>query len=209
MKKKLALMIVALVLVTVAVIGGAMAAFETGGVKANEVIELQDVGVALAATPFGASSDTTEPLVVMPGQVMELPDYYVVNEPGNGNNYSLYCRVTIDKQFVDDEELDASMIELLVSAESMNDWILFSDPDDTEQVIYYYRKPLEIGEKTSTFLSGVKFSEKMDNAYTDTKAVINLTIDAVQAPAASSSIPAEWGVYPTFAEDGTILTIEE
>ena len=38
---------------------------------------------------------------------------------------------------------------------------------------------------------------------------IDFSADAVQTIAAADSIPSEWGVYPTIAEDGTITSIEE
>lgn len=69
--------------------------------------------------------------------------------------------------------------------------------------------PLEKGETSDEFLSGIKLDPSMGNEYSGRGFKIESTVDAVQRDNAGSAIAAEWGVFPEFGTDGSITYISE
>jgi hypothetical protein len=71
----------------------------------------------------------------------------------------------------------------------------------------YYKKPLAPGETSSAFFSNIRFSENMDNNYTDTAYHVEVTVTGVQANNAENAIASELGVFAEFDGDGNITSI--
>lgn len=223
MKKKIILMSVAAVLAMTAIVGGTLAGFNTQSEQGKTDITTKALGIELNSGSFTLDEDTLVSDACMPGSEVEMP-YYVTNNVADG--YELYTRVTIYKYWEDMENaaLEASKIslytkdaagnavELAVDEETgeavrVGDW--FIQYADDEQIILYYAQPLTAGENTTNVLDFLVIDEKVGNAYTNQKVVLDVEVDAVQTIAAESSIPSEWGVYPSFDENGNIVAIAE
>lgn len=215
MKKKLILMCVAGALAMTAIIGGTLAGFNTSTEsKGVTNITVKALGIEMMGTNVeDANTEEVSGVKGTPGGDMTLQQS-VQNNVSEG--YTLYTRVTIDKKW-DNTSLDASKIRLyvgsgenkveLLAGTVINDWIVWYS--DAEQVIMYYTKPLAAGMTSTDFINSVSFEADMDNTYADANASITFSADAVQEIAAADAMPSEWGVYPTFGENGAITSIEE
>lgn len=214
MKKRMMLLGLAVLLVGTVVIGGTFAGFNTETTQQATAqittkslsIKLLDTTIEERDTPLAGSLVTLKDEDgVMPGDV--LPVSRCIE---NDADYDLYTRATIYKRW-NQENLDASKIQLVLGSEE--EWIVWHE--DAEQVILYCRRPLhgitESGatDVTGELLSAVQISSDIDNSYAGADIILEFEIDAVQKLAADAAIPAEWGVYPTFDEDGYIVKIAE
>ena len=214
MKKRVMLLCLAVLLVGTAVIGGTLAGFhtETGQQATAQIttkslsIKLLDTTIEEQDTPLADSLVTLkDENGVMPGDVIAVSRCIE-----NDADYDLYTRATIYKRW-NRNELDASKIQLVPGSEE--EWILWYEDD--EQAILYCRRPLHgIGENGATdvtgeLISAVQISSDIDNSYANADIILEFEIDAVQKLGADAAIPAEWGVYPTFDEDGYIVKIAE
>lgn len=223
MKKKIILMSVAAVLAMTAIVGGTLAGFNTESGQGKTDISTKALGIELHGGSFVLDEETLVSDACMPGSEVAMP-YYVTNNVADG--YDLYTRVTIYKYWddVENTSLEADKIslytkdaagnavELAVNEENaeavrIGDW--FVQYADDEQIILYYAKPLVSGENTTNVLDYLVVDEKVGNAYTNQKVMLDVEVDAVQKIAAESSIPSEWGVYPSFDENGNIVAIAE
>lgn len=214
MKKRMIILCLAALLVGTAVIGGTFAGFNTETEQQATAqittkslsISLLDTTIEDMTTPLAADIETIgDEDALMPGDVIP-----VSRSIQNDADYDLYTRATIYKRW-DKDALDASKINLVLGKEE--DWIVWYQDD--EQVILYYRSPLKgIAENgatdvTSEMISAVSVSSDIGNDYTNAKIILEFEVDAVQMLAADAAIPAEWGVYPTFDEEGRIVEVAE
>lgn len=222
MKKKIILMSVAAVLAMTAIVGGTLAGFNTESKQGKTDISTKALGIELNGGSFVLNEETLVSDACMPGSEVEMP-YYVTNNIADG--YELYTRVTIYKYWeAENTALEADKISLYAKDAAGNpvklalngetgetvrigDW--FVQYADEEQVILYYAKPLVSGENTTNVLDYLAIDENVGNAYTNQRVVLDIEVDAVQRIAAESSIPSEWGVYPSFDENGNITAIAE
>lgn len=213
------------ILVATAVVGGTMADFTAKSEQGKTDITTKSLGITLeddAVPKCMAIEELEMDKLGMPGDEIEMP-YRIRNDVPDG--YDLYTRVTIYKSWgKHDEKLDSSMIKLFVYTDSdepqeltcedgnpkmLNDWIVWYSDD--EQVIAYYTKPLttDPNDWTTHIFDLVSISPEITNAYTGQTVKLEIKADAVQTAVAESSIPSEWGVYPTFDEAGNIVSIAE
>ena len=207
-------MCLAAMLVGTAVIGGTFAGFNTETEQqATAQITTKSLSINLIDTtmedmdiPLADSIETIgDDERLMPGDSVAMSRSIV-----NDADYDLYTRATIYKRW-DNSELDASKIQLTLGSEE--DWIIWHQ--DAEQVILYYRNPLRgmradgAVDMTSEMISAVTVGADINNDYADASIIIEFEVDAVQQLAADAAIPAEWGVYPTFDEEGRIVSISE
>lgn len=230
MKKRAIIMGVAVGLVMFGVIGGTIAAPTITANTGNTVVNIQDLEVALAAEVGENNTIVINETAGMPGETIDLQGYKVVNGDATDTSteyYDLYARVVIDKQWVTknsdgkditDTSLDPKMLHVyaknneekdieLVKYANLENWIV--EKATSEQIILYYKEPLKSGESTDAFLTKIVLDSSMDNQYTDKTANITVTVNAVQATVAEKSMLAEWGVIPTFDENGNITAITE
>ncbi|MBQ8821093.1 MAG: hypothetical protein IJZ82_00445 [Lachnospiraceae bacterium] len=214
MKKRMMILCLAVLLVGTTVIGGTFAGFNTETEQQATAqittkslsVNLIDTTIEDMQTPLAGSIETIgEEDAIMPGDVIP-----VSRSIQNDAEYDLYTRATIYKRW-DKDALDASKIQLVLGNEE--DWIVWHQDD--EQVILYYRNPLKgISENgatdvTSEMISAVSVSGDIDNQYTGANIILEFEVDAVQMLAADAAIPAEWGVYPTFDEEGRLKSVSE
>lgn len=223
MKKKIILMSVAAVLAMTAIVGGTLAGFNTESEQGKTDISTKALGIELNGGSFVLSEESLVSNACMPGSEVEMP-YYVTNNVTDG--YELYTRVTIYKYWEDlqNTALEADKISLYAKdaagnavklavdgttgeAAKVGDW--FVQYADEEQIVLYYARPLASGEQTTNVLDYLVIDEKVGNVYTNQKVKLDIEVDAVQKIAAESSIPSEWGVYPSFDENGNIVAIAE
>lgn len=233
MKKKVILMCIAGALALTAAIGSTLAGFYTEPAEAAVIqistrslgIDIQDAEAPLSAAVYEEKLKDT----ALPGEKITF-SRNVCNNTRNG--YELYTRVTICKRWEKsgNDELDASKIHLCMDNEQFSlkgvelteenretiekaGWLLWYQDD--EQVILYYKYPLKAagegtgGEETTDFISAVSIDGSVDNRYAEAAIELEFRVDAVQAVAAEAAMISEWGVYPEFSGDGTILSIAE
>lgn len=195
------------------IIGGTMAGFTAQSEDGTADITTKQLGITLVDGKVPMAGAAEEVQIAMPGDEIPVP-YRVTNDVPDG--YDLYTRVTIYKYW-EDRSLDAKNIQLyagsgdakteLTAGTKVGDWIVWYQ--DEEQVIAYYTRPLASGESTGNILDTLSVSSDITNEYTGQTVKLEIEADAVQKAVAESSIPAEWGVYPTFDSNGTITAIAE
>ena len=210
MKRKLILLCLAAILGSAVVIGGTLAAFRT---------ETGQRGIAQITTKSLSIEIQEEEQKVRLGEHVQPGDTIIlsrniVNDAEEG--YALYTRVTINKSWNRDG-LDSGKIHLYMGDTELitensgdlaeSDWLLWYQ--DAEQVVLYYRKPLEPWETTSEVLTAVKLDTDADNAYAGANMMLDFDVDAVQKIAAGDAIVSEWGVYPQIDENGYLVSVTE
>jgi len=217
-KKKLLLMCAAGILVMATAVGGTLADFSTSTEnKGIAAITVSTLGIEMEGFDTvidDAGNMLLEGISVLPGTEVTLQESSVVNSVEGG--YELYTRMTIHKKW-NNNKLDGSKIHLysmdggqrteLVAGARIKNWIVWHA--DEEQVILYYALPLAAGERCTSIVDAIGFDDSISNAYAGAEVELSFGADAVQAVAAKDAMPSEWGVYPVFAEDGTIIAIEE
>lgn len=218
MKKKVIALSVAGGMVVVAAIGGSLAAFNTSteGNAGAGITTLTTSSIDVTGVGSYADQAVIEE-EALPGNTYAC-GYKVTNSvKADKKGYDIYVKVTLDKTWENGEDLDGQMATILYdkdqsydgkAGEKMtNDWLV--GYEDSEQLVLYYTRPLKQGESTKNFMDAVGFSEKMNNAYTDSDLKLDFEIAAVQTNAKEDAIQAEWGVYPKISEDGKILNVYE
>ena len=208
MKKKYLLMIVAALLLCSTAIGGTMAALDTEtSESAVASISVKNIQVTAAGTKIGEFEIAKD---VTPGGDLEYP-LWVEN---SGNGYDIYVKVELYKSWTSDkssEELDSAM-GIIYGNAANNGWLV--QYEDEEQMVLYYKYPLKAtteGEanKSTNFMDGIRFDKDMNNAYADATMTIDYTVTAVQANNSQDAMAAEWGMFPVFDSDGTLLNVYE
>ncbi len=211
-KKTLAALIIGISLVSVAAIGGTMAAFTAQTTTANEV-STGFLGVSIYQS--GSAQDEGKShfsfsQAAAPGQTIDEAVY----AKGDAGSKDMYLRVTATKYWTDaegkkivDGSADASEIKL-ITADTSN-WFVDDKSDaNGEEVYFYYKKPISAGESTTEIMN--QFSiltdslDKNSNSYSGKKVNIDFDIDAVQKIAGKDAMMAEWGVDATLDGNGNI-----
>ena len=204
MKKKYLLMIVTAILLCLTAIGGTMAALDTAtSESAVAGISVKNVQVTAAGAQKGEVEIAKD---ITPGSELEYP-LWVEN---SGNGYDIYVKVELYKSWSSDE-LDASN-GMIYGDAGENGWLV--QYEDEEQMVLYYKYPLKAttegdANKSANFMDGIRFSTEMNNAYADAKLSIEYTVTAVQANNSQDAMAAEWGMFPVFAADGTLVSVQE
>lgn len=234
MKKKYLLMAAAGVLVLSTMIGGTMAALNTstenGAGAASVEVSVKEIGVGIRGN--GQESEVKIPDAV-PGEEVSYPAF-VTNDTAEG--YSIYAKVVLNKYwtelstmeregeyadlpadefatvFVSDgtdvsQKTEIPKVSGTDGQVKINDWLITYADD--EQIVMYYTKPLEAGEKSENFMDSISFSNQMGNDYTDKEYHIGITVTAVQTASGEDAIAAELGVFPVIDENGIITEIRE
>lgn len=154
---------------------------------------------------------------IKPGETYE-EDVRVVND----SDYSEYVRVVVRKYWLDGANKDTSIAPESIQLHNSGQWIE-KDAASGEEVIYYYKNPLNKGEKAQ-FLNGISFDEAIGKVKSKTATVrevpegkiieskttyeydgkqfkVEMRVDSVQASSADQAIYAAWGVTPEFSGD--------
>ena len=169
MKKKIALAVVIISLITMG-ISGTMAYFTDDSIATNVItsgnidIEL----VELERTDEGLKPFTNKEGII-PGDAISK----IVKVKNIGDNQA-YVRINVNKTITlagnPDGNVDLSLISCDINEV---DWAKDGD-------YYYYRYPLAAGKETSPLFTEVVFSKEMGNLYQGCKAQIDVNAQAVQ-----------------------------
>lgn len=210
MKKKLILMCIAGALVMTAVIGGTLAGMNAE-INEQGVADIEVDDFAIDVTGTGINNGATSEAVSLEAAATPGGTVAIERSITNEGDYDLYARIVINKKW--DIDKSAESIELLFDEKLMGNWInpykeTMSLND--EQIILYYALPIaKDGEPVKLPLTGIKFSEALNNDYAGKSVDIDISVDAVQAAVVEDSMLSEWGVFPTINEDGVITGITE
>ncbi|SDB34915.1 hypothetical protein SAMN02910298_01708 [Pseudobutyrivibrio sp. YE44] len=154
---------------------------------------------------------------ITPGETYE-EDVRVVND----SDYPEYVRVVVRKYWLKGSDKDSSIDPEIIQLHKTGEWIE-QDSTSGEEVIYYYKKPLNKGEKAQ-FINGISFDEaigkikektafeydvpegkviesKTTYEYDGKQFKVEMRVDSVQASSADQAIFAAWGVEPEFSGD--------
>ena len=197
MKKRLALLAVAVALVAFAAVGGSLAYTQVTGSAVDTQINTKTLSIALNSADASVKKSVTLKGAV-PGDSIG-KDISVTNSADT----TLYTRVTIQKAWKADD-LDASLLTFDVN--KSGDWIVI---DNGESIVLYYTKPLAAGQSTDSALSAVKISKDADNSYTDQTVELSVTADAVQSYDAATAMMSAWGVSAGFDGNGILTSVTE
>lgn len=229
MKKKYLLMGIAGVAVLSTMIGGTLAALDTATTEgATAEISVKSIGVAVNGI---TGTDVVDGEIVLadgavPGGSYDCA-YNVSNNVADG--YDIYVKVEIYKYWAGDEEGQLSSSydiiyydyngekiaypqELDDSYLTENGWLV--QYADDEQIVLYYTKPLKASSNTeentsSDFMDGISFDASIGNEYADCKLQLEYVVTAVQANNSEAAMAAEWGMFPVFDENGTLMGVYE
>jgi len=213
-------------IISVALIGGTMAAnnAETSKVAlANiSVNKLSDV---IDVKGTDNVFDQKKGLTVIPGG-----DYVIsrrVRNIGTEGDYNSYIKAVIYKGWVDPQGqyVDTSKTEMMEDeafvivdnkkmawnnikeGDALNGWLV--GHIDDEQIVLYYTRPLSVGEITSPFIDGTSFSDKLNNDYADSSYDVRFEVTSVQEFGGKDAIASAFGIMPTFDKDGNITAVSE
>lgn len=229
MKKKIALIITAAIMMVATIIGGTMAAIQATTSTNREIstsnleVKLfqEDVDNKAVEIPEGLS------YVGMPGDVVNENVY-----AQNVGSKDMYLRIRINKAWFDAQgnkvfdlgenaqqgESENSAKEISITEGSEQDWIFIRDEKYGEYIDCYYKHVLNPGSKTSyvmkqfsilTGASGTTNAVHNSNHYTGLASQITFDVDAVQATAGKDAILAEWGMEADINSAGEITKIVE
>lgn len=230
MKKKYLLMGAAALLVVSTMVGGTLAALDTAtteGAKAD--ISVKSIGVAMNPGSGAKTMDGSIAIenAAVPGGNYEC-SYNVCNDVADG--YDIYVKVAIYKYWADDEggileskydsiyynsgeEKEISYPqELEESYLTENGWLV--QYADDEQIVLYYTKPLkastDVAKNASTnFMDGICFDPAIGNDYANKELKLDYEVTAVQVNNSEAAMAAEWGMFPAFDEEGTLIGVYE
>lgn len=224
-------------MVVTAIAGGTLASLNTNtenGVGAGVAeITTKEIQVSLEGmTKEKAILDDSD---MTPGSFLNL-ERSIKNDTSDG--YEIYVKVNVFKYWVDetkekekaifeqsgsyytyDAELEPEYAgfcygdghlnydQVQIGTQAENNWLVAYE--DEEQITLYYTKPIKAGERSTDFLEGISFSTGIDNAYTGKTLALEFEVNAVQANNSADAIAAEWGVFPSFDENGNILSVSE
>ncbi len=209
MKKKLALMGIAGILVLTAIVGGSLAAINAQSDTGESIISTKALGIGIYEDGAEPEKTVVTAEKIMPGDTVEKP-MCVKNDVDNG--YDLYVRVIINKSWgnydgsVFDKDFEADTSAISIYRES-GDWI--NAYEDEEQLVLYYTKPLAAGESSSNFMDALVISESLGNRYAGMAAQLEVEADAVQKFAGEDAVSSAWGVEITLDSDGNITSVTE
>lgn len=209
MKKKLALMGIAGVLVLTAIVGGSLAAINAQSDTGESVISTKALGIGIYEEGTEAAKTVVTAEKIMPGDTVDRP-MCVENDVEGG--YDLYVRVTINKSWGDydgstfEKDFEADTSAIGIYRES-SDWIMAYE--DEEQLVLYYTRPLAAGESSSNFMDALVISEELGNRYANKAAQLEVEADAVQKFAGEDAVASAWGVTVTLDAEGNITSVTE
>ena len=223
MKKKYIVVILTVLILAIAAVGGTLA---SGYVESKKKLQASISEKSLAVSIVDANNEKVKEEEsldsIVPGGEIVL-NRSVTNPTVDG--YDIYARVSMYYTWdtLDDEEVfEDSVFSLLLQEKSLvintdyetavnfQDWLIVESEPGV--IVMYYTKPIAPGE-TVCFLEELKFDSNMDNKYAGAKLTLDYEVDAVQASkknpdVSKKAIAAEWGVFVEI-EDSVIVSVSE
>lgn len=213
-KDRIVKLCVAVIFVSVLVVGGSIAFFRAE-TNATSPMSSTSLGIELKEGKTEEGSQTLKDGTIVldnvaPGAKID-KQLYVENIKESPS----YVRVTLTKYWEDNEgnklpEKEAEQI--ILNQLNKDNWIIQEDEDNGEVVYMYYQLPIDSGETTTDFLNQVQIATSgaaLDNSYTNLVAKVDVEVDAIQEYAAHDAILAEWGLEVEFDKNGMITRVEE
>ena len=217
MKKKRLFILLSSVAI-IGVIGGTYAAFVASSDPIEKTVSAASLGIDIDQQ-IGAVSpgevQETEDGVIFSGGVpgMEIPDVVTVK---NTENQDAYIRVTIYKSWMtggekasEEDGLDVDEIDIVCPND---DWIFVQPNDDQEVLYFYYKEPVKAGESSTPVMESFTILADSlaanSNNYAGKGVKIEFEADGIQTIAARDAMLAEWGVNAAFSGD-TLVSVEE
>jgi len=146
---------------------------------------------------------------IKPGK--EYSESIKVKNVGNADeNYiPIYTRVSIDKKWFNEDGninlgLDRSLIVL--NTEN-NNWIFSENESIGGRMVFYYKFPLEQGDKTEDVITSISIDESIKDLkeeYKNCTFNIFITVDAIQTHNVVYVIKDAWGVDVTINSEGEL-----
>lgn len=223
-KKKFLLMIAAGLLVSTFIIGGTLAAGNTGtdGGAGTAIAAVTTKAISIAIKQPGTTDQNMNDIKALPGKDSAYP-CNVSNDVTGKDAYDIYAKVTINRKW-QNKGLDGTNVSLLYNNQNQtaayqpvdntqkmykapNDWIVAYA--DNEQIVLYYTKPLAKGESSTNFVDAIHFGDRLDNNYAGIGYNINCQVDAVQVSSGEDAMAAEWGMFPLIDKQGNISGVYE
>ena len=223
MKKKYVKLAGAVGLLAVAAIGGSLAAsYSTTENIGAAVVDITEgsVNVEIEGTGLSTLRESNGEIVIGSDKECKLD---LKNTSQGENAYSMYSKVvisstwnndTLDEKELEDDyvgfKIDGKLIKKVDSYDEqykVGDWIVAKN-DGIEMVLYYTKK-IEPGEKSSDFLDAISYDSRINNDYIDGKLQFKIAAYSVQEQNVEKGMPAEWGVFPTLDSKGNIEKISE
>ena len=176
-KKKLILTVAALAVTTGFFVYGTRAYYTDSVQSKGNIITVSSVNdVQLFDRSFdihGAPLPADTPVAIMPGQ--NIPKAVFVENTGNSPIYvrvMLTPKVILAEKYADKEsEIDLSLIGYDIDA---TNWIY-------RDGYYYYKEAVAGGDSTGNLLSAILFSPQMGNMYKDSRILLTVRMEVVQA----------------------------
>lgn len=214
MKKKYALIGFAAALVTVAIIGGSLAATTANGGAATNALAAHTLGVTIQQ-PGTAQIQVTGSDHVMPGDTLDNTSFTFQNT----EDVPFYARVTVSKYWIDEtqkknsETMDANAIELATKSSGWLQADSVLEGNSGESEVYYYAQPLTAGQSAAMDLN-IKLSKELENQYQGQKVQLDVQVDAVQYAKGENELNAEgiltaFGVEASLGADGSIRSVTQ
>ncbi|WP_052169837.1 hypothetical protein [Pseudobutyrivibrio ruminis] len=144
----------------------------------------------------------------------------------NTGAYDEYVRVLVRKSWIkNDGSKDTRLDPSVITLKTTDDWFIDKNESTTEGTVYYYRKPVTVGEKVQ-FLDAISFEREILDGVTTTKVSedgktiknvygydgktfeIEIRVDAVQTHSGAEAILGAWGVEATIDSNGNITSID-
>jgi len=209
MKKnyKILLIIVGLILIGVGVTGGTYTYFRTESSPAQNQVNTKSLELALVGDVETEGIVYTDELV--PGGIIK-KEVAVQNT----KDLPMYVRVVLYKYWMDvnEERTKANkdyqaITEDIYICGTTSDWII-GEGDEDEQLILYYKKVLQPGETTSSFMKSIELTDAFGNTLENRGIGIEIEANGVQIYSAQEAMMSEWGVMPEFS-DTELINVKE
>ena len=214
------------IMVTVALIGGTMAANNAQTAKAAQAeISVNGLDGGIDVTTTDPVFNSEEGIAATPGG-----DYKIVRSAVNSGatgDYNAYFKAVIykswmtgteeyiditesevleDRPYIGDGE-DRIYLDEVKAGDVVNGWLVAYA--DEEEIEMFYTKQVAPKAATTNFIEGVSFAEDLSNKYCDAMYAIDFEVTAVQANNGQDAIASALGLYPVIDEDGNIVSVSE
>lgn len=178
MKKRIAIIATAVIIVATLVVGGTLAFFTDKGTVTN-VITMGDVHITLTEPAFAeATSSTYKVANVMPNQ--QITKDPTITNTGSHDAY-IRCKIAVTGLPKDDAEKEYSPTGQLLSELNIDKakWVQAADG------YYYYQTKLPkkpaVGDSNEKLFDTVTIPEQWDNTLANAEFKISITAEAIQA----------------------------
>lgn len=200
MKKKIALFIVGVALISAIAVGGTYAVFQADG----ETVTTQMTTTTLDISLEGDSSQIQFKDLV-PGQTIS--KQLAIK---NVKETSLYTRVTIKKYWLTnngDKDFNTSSANIKLNY-NQKEWLKASEDANNEEIVLYYKTALVANQTSENFLESIVVPKNLGNEDQGKVFALDIKVDAIQSYNVKDAMLNQWGVAITTDQNGLITKVE-